>query len=273
MRLISNESLKSNSFIKLKDNAYLERQRKAGKVVANALTLLANEVNNKTKLSLLELNQLAEDYITGQGCELTFKNYKGFPAGVCISVNNFLVHGIPTDYNLQEGDKVSFDLGATFEGAIADSALTCIYGEPKNKEIVRMNLACEEALMKGIAAAKVGNRLGAIGHAVYKSAKGNGFNVIEQYGGHGICNHEDGSGMPHAQPFVPNKSNFDEGIRLQAGMTLAIEPMLFPYGFTSETKISKDGWSVYMNCIGLHWEHTIFIHEDHTEIITSREGL
>lgn len=263
MRLMSNESLKNNGLFKLKDASWLDRQRVAGQVVAGTLSLLEQQVREKTTLSLLELNQLGEDYITQHNCTPTFKNYKGFPAGVCISVNEQLVHGIPTDYHLQGGDIVSFDLGATFEGAIADSALTCIYGEPKKKEHVKIVAACEDAMMKGISAIKVGAKLGAIGYAIHRSAKGNGFNVITQYGGHGLeWDH------PHASPFVSNKDNFDNGFRIQAGLTLAIEPMLVPMDTT--TTISKDGWTVYTREIGTHFEHTIFVHEDRVEIITKR---
>lgn len=264
MRLMTKESLLNNGFFKLKDSSWLEKQRVAGRIVAGTLSLLEKQVKDKTTLSLLELNKLGEEYILDNKCSATFKDYKGFPAGVCISVNEQLVHGIPTDYHLQEGDVISFDLGATFEGAIADSALTCIYGEPKKTEHVKIIKACEEAMLKGIAAIKVGNHLGCIGNAIYKSAKGNGFNVITQYGGHGLD-----WDQPHAPPFVENKSNIDSGFRIQAGLTLAIEPMLVPTDTTTHT--SKDGWTVYTREIGTHFEHTIFIHEDHVEIITKRD--
>src|SRR5688572_2444687 len=132
MRITKKDVFTSNSLVRLKSDHWLNRQRVAGKVVADTLTLLEQLVKNKTTQSLLELNKIAEEYITNNNCTCTFKGFKGFPAGVCISINKQLVHGIPTDYKLQDGDVVSFDLGATFEGAIADSALTCIYGTPKS---------------------------------------------------------------------------------------------------------------------------------------------
>lgn len=255
--------------IKIKDGSWLSRQRVAGKVVSQALSMLEKLVREKTTKSLLELNAIAEAFILDHNCQCTFKNYRGFPAGVCISVNYQLVHGIPTSYQLQDGDIVSFDLGATYEGSIADSALTCIYGTARKIEHIKLIEATKEALHRGIVQARAGNRLGAIGNAIYKSARGNGFNVIENYGGHGICNHSDGSGMPHAPPFVSNRADSSVGIHLQAGMTLAIEPMLVPSD--TSTQVGPNGWDIMTKEIGAHEEHTIFIHDDWIEVITERE--
>jgi len=259
-----------SGFFKLKDAQWLENQRVAGKVVAQALMLLENEVKNKTKLTTLELSRLAENFILSKDCLCTFKNYKGFPEAVCISVNKQLVHGIPDNYTLQEGDVIKFDLGATYKNAIADSALTCIYGEPIKSEHIKLIESTEEALLKGIKSIDMDCQIGSIGHAINKSAKNNGFNIINNYGGHGICNHEDGSGMPHAPPFVANKANTNEGIRFAPGLVLAIEPLLC-IG-SPETKTSNDKWTVTTEGINAHFEHSVFIHEDHVEIITWREG-
>lgn len=260
----SGETFSSNGFFKLKNQDWLNKQRVAGKVVAKTLNLLLDQVNNKTNLTLIELNELAEKFIYNNNCTPTFKNYKGFPAGVCISVNKQLVHGIPTDYKLQDGDVVSFDLGATYEGAIADSAVTCIFGEPKSKEHVKLIQTTEEALVNAINLIKIGNQLGCIGDVIFKHAKRNNFSVVTQYGGHGLDWNE-----PHASPFVCNKSELNEGIHIQPGLTLAIEP-LFVIGNSSKTNISKDGWTVYADNICCHFEHTIFIHENYVEIITDR---
>lgn len=264
MKIVSNRSLVSNSLAKLKDETWLEKQRVAGKITAGALMLLEQEVKAGTTKSLLELSQLADEYIQDNDCTATFKNFKGFPAAVCISVNRQLVHGIPTDYKLQEGDVVKFDLGATYKRAIADSALTCIYGQPKDPMHPRLISACYESLMKGIAAIKVGAHLGVIGHAIYKSVKGNGFNVVTDYGGHGLD-----WDKPHAQPFVSNRANQDEGIRIQPGLSIAIEPMVVPHDISSTT--AKDGWTICTNEIGTHFEHSVFVHEDHVEIMTKRD--
>jgi methionyl aminopeptidase len=254
----------SNMLVTLKDQNWLNKQRVAGKVVAGALSLLKNEVEKGTQFSLLELNELAETYIQDHKCGCTFKNYKGFPAGVCISVNRQLVHGIPTNYKLQNGDVVSFDLGATFEGAIGDSAITCIYGQPKSDQHVKLIAATELALMKGIQAIKIGNHLGCIGEAIYKSARSNNFSIITQYGGHGIS-----WDTPHDSPFVANKGTAKEGIRIQNNLTLAIEPMLTTGSIKTWT--DKDGWTVWCEAdMSAHFEHTIYVHEDRVEIITDR---
>src|ERR1700690_129288 len=125
---------KNSIVIKLHDKHFLEKQRMAGKVVGQTLAMLRNLVEEKTKLSLLEIDQLVGIFLKEHNCLATFKGYKGFPGNLCISVNKQLVHGVPIDYVLQEGDVVKFDLGATFEQAIGDAARTFIYGEPKSEQ-------------------------------------------------------------------------------------------------------------------------------------------
>ena len=266
MRLGEKSAFSSNGLFKLKGQDWLDKQREAGKIAAATLVGLKAQVEGKMSYSLIELNNIAEKFITKAGGIPTFKGYKGFPAGVCISVNKQLVHGIPTDYKLQEGDVVSFDLGVTIGGAIADTAITCIFGEPKSLQHVKIVKATEEALMKGIQAIEVGKKLGCIGNAIYKCAKGHGFSVINNYGGHGLD-----WDVPHAAPFVANKSDPEEGFRIQPGLAIAIEPMLVPGSVT--TKTSDDGWTVETNDIGAHFEHSVFVHEDHVEIITDRSKL
>jgi methionyl aminopeptidase len=265
MQVQSNFS--ETSLIKLKDQAWLDNQRVAGKVAAGALNLLKTEINNKTNKSLIELNKLAEDFIFSHNdCTPTFNGYKGFPAGVCISVNNQLVHGIPTEQTLQEGDLVSFDLGVTYNGAIADTAITCIYGKAKSNQHIELVSVCQGALYEAIKSIKIGKHLGCIGFAInkYVTSKSN-FKVIVNYGGHGLD-----FNTPHAQPFVSNKSRQDDGIILQEGLTLAIEPLLAVE--SNKTHISSDGWTVLTEKnMSSHWEHTIYIHKDHVEIIAYRD--
>jgi len=268
MRINRQITFSQNSLIKLKDQNWLDKQRVAGKIVAETLKLLEKAVQEKTNLSMLELNRIAEEYIESNDCQCTFKGYRGFPAGVCISVNNVLVHGIPNDYKLQEGDKVSFDLGATYAGVIADSAITCVFGEG-SPHLIKMINDTREALSKSIQAISISKKLGCIGDTIYKYLKNN-YNVIENYGGHGICMDNDGCGIPHAAPFVANRANPDDGVHLVAGMTLAIEPMALPKSCATKTSVANDGWSVLTDGIGCHWEETIFIHEDHVEIITQK---
>lgn len=266
MRASGKNVFSSNSLVKLKDQDWLEKQRVAGKIVANSLSILSNLIKEQTNLSALDLNNRIEEYIQDHGCQATFKNYKGFPAGVCISINKELVHGIPKDYHFEEGDVISFDLGATYQGAIADSALTCIFGQPKSEQHLRLIEATEDALMKGIESIKIGNRLGCIGHAINRYARSANFGLVTNYGGHGLD-----WDIPHAAPFVSNKAELNEGIRIQPGLSIAIEPMLV-IG-SSNTKTLSDGWTVVTEGIGAHFEHSVFIHEDRVEIITDRTGL
>lgn len=255
------------NFIRLKDGNWLEKQRVAGRIAAETLLLLKNTVAvHSQHPTLLELNQLGEDYIHSKNGVCTFKGYKGFPAGVCISVNKQLVHGIPTDYRLEDGDIISFDLGVTIEGAIADTAITCIVGQPKSERHVRLVEDTEAALMRGIAAIKVGERLGVIGQAIYGQAHRQGYGVINNYGGHGLD-----WNIPHAPPFVENNSNPGRGVRIQPGLAIAIEPML-TLGSTTTTT-SNDGWTVVTPDLSAHFEHSVFVHEDHVEIITDRSKL
>ena len=261
------ELFSENSLVRLKDKNWLDKQRVAGRIAAETLLLLENSLTlSSVAPTLIQLNGMAEEYIVRKGGTCTFKGYKGFAAGVCISVNKQVVHGIPTDYRLQDGDLVSFDLGVTIDGAIADTAITCIYGQPKSEKHVQLVKATEEALMKGIQAIEVGKRLGVIGQAIYKCAKGYGYGVINNYGGHGLD-----WDVPHAPPFVENKSDSNKGIRIQPGLAIAIEPM-FVLGSTA-TSTLDDGWTVVTPDLSAHFEHSIFVHEDHVEIITDRTKL
>jgi methionyl aminopeptidase len=267
---VENNTSHKSEFIKLKDDKWLADQRVAGKVAAGALSLLEGLVKEKTTKSLLELDKIAEEYIRDNGCTPTFLNYKGFPNSVCISVNKQLVHGIPTDYKLIDGDLVSFDLGATYKGAVGDTAITVIYGQPKSQEHIDLINATQKALYEAIASINVGKKLGIIGHTISKVAKKYALSVIDQYGGHGIDRSEDGFATPHAQPFVSNSGNLEVGIRFQPYMTLAIEP-LFVLGRSSKTEVVGK-WDVICEELCAHFEHTIFIHEDKVEIITLREN-
>jgi methionyl aminopeptidase len=269
----SDKNVLSNSFVKLKDDSWLERQRASGKITAGALLMLEELIKNKTELSLLEMDALVASYIADNKAIATFKNYKGFPGHVCISVNDALVHGIPNDYHLQDGDVITFDLGATFEGIITDSALTCIYGDPKKNEHVRLVDACEKSLYEGIKAIKIGARIGSIGYAINRCAKNMGFNVIDTYGGHGIAHGIDNlTDIPHAPPFVSNKSKQNEGIRIQPGLTIAIEPLLVSAISSTSTYTASDGWTVLMRHkdICAHYEHSVRMHDTFLEVLTYR---
>lgn len=271
MRTDSKNPFASNMVVSLKDDKWLNYQRIAGRIASDTLIALEREVENKTTKSMLELNAYAEEIITKAGGTPTFKGYgkNPFPAGVCISVNKQLVHGIPTEYKLQDWDVVSFDLGVTIEGAIADTAITCIYGGLENTPHIHHHMVVAKtklALEEGIRAVKVGKRLGCIGQAIHKVGRGPGRTcIVNNYGGHGLD-----WNIPHAAPFVANKSTENEGIRIQPGLSIAIEPMLV-CGSDPTTTTGSDGWTVYTKEIGAHFEHSIFVHEDHVEITTSRD--
>jgi methionyl aminopeptidase len=270
MRSGSKKEFASNMLVSLKGQEWLEKQRVAGRVAAGAISLLENEVKNGTTKSLLELDALAETYIRDNGCTPTFLHYKGFPNSVCISINRQLVHGVCTEYRLQEGDLISVDLGATYQGTIGDTAITLIYGAPKSDKHVQLVMATEEALMQGIAAIQVGKRLGCIGEAIYKCARKYGLSVVVNYGGHGIDTAADGTGIPHSAPFIANKAEINEGIRIREGLVIAIEP-LFVLGSSNRTYTLDDGWTVVCDDLSSHYEHTVFVHKNHVEIITARE--
>lgn len=247
------------------DQDHLNKLRVAGKVAADALSLLVDAVASGTKMTEIQLSKMAEDYIVSKGCKATFKGYKGFPEAVCISVNKTLVHGVPRNKQLVDGDVITFDLGATFEGMIGDTATTCIYGSANREHEILAN-ATKLALKEAIKKIKIGKRLGIIGETIYKIGKSNGLSVVHQYGGHGI-----GVNKPHSFPFVSNKDSEDNGIRFQSGMTLCLEP-LFVLGNDNFTYIAEDNWSVNCRNICAHEEHTVFVHDDGVEILTERQG-
>jgi methionyl aminopeptidase len=248
--------------IELKDEKWLQKQTIAGKCVASILKESENLIKNNTpNLSLIDIEQVALNKMKEFGCTPTFLNYHGFPSAICSSVNKQLVHGVVTDYVLKSGDVVSIDLGATFEGAIADAARTWIYGEPKEEKHVRLLKSGKEALEAGMGAVKVGNQLGNIGYAIHSYVKNTEFGSVIDYGGHGISYN-----MPHADPFVANKQAKNSGIRMVNGLSIAIEPMLV-IG-SSKTKVGKDGHTIYTDDIGCHFENSVTLFEDKAIIMT-----
>jgi len=265
MRVGYRKTLPKMQFITLHDDeVWIQEQRHAGTVVARCLSMFSRAVRDKTpNLSLKDIEAECEKIIAANNCIPTFKGFHGFPGAVCLSVNKELVHGIPSDYVLQEGDVVSLDLGATTPyGAIGDAAVTEIYGTPRKREHESLVTVCKNALYRAIEAVAVGKRIGCIGNAIHHSVKSSGFKLIENYGGHGISKN-----MAHAQPFIPNKSRSDDGVVIQKGMSFAIEPMLV-IGSNKTRKLS-DNWTVVTPDIGAHFEHTIFINtKDEVEIIT-----
>jgi methionyl aminopeptidase len=246
-----------------KSETELKLMRKAGRIVAETHRLLANSI--KPGITTKELDQIAEDYIHSQGAIPSFKGYNGFPASICASVNDELVHGIPGQRKLNEGDIISIDIGAQYHGYHGDSAWT--YPVGKVSETAQKLLeVTEKSLYAGLEMAKPDVRLFTISHAIQKCIEDEGFSVVREYVGHGI-----GADL-HEEPQIPNYGLPKHGPRLRQGMVLAIEPMVN----VGErfVKTLEDNWTVVTvdGSICSHFEHTIAITADGFEILTKLEA-
>ena len=234
--------------------------REACRISAEALKLAGSAV--EPGVTTAELDKIAEKYILSQGAVPNFKNYNGYPATACISINNEVIHGIPsTKRIIKAGDIVSIDLGAKFEGYHGDNAATFACGDI-SEEAKRLMDTTRESLYEGIAAAVAGGRLGDIGAAVQQYVESRGYSVVRQFVGHGI-----GTQL-HESPEVPNFGTHGRGIRLMPGMTLAIEPMVNMGHY--DVKVMPDGWTVLTKdgSLSAHFEHTIVITPDGPQIMT-----
>ena len=246
--------------IVLKTGRELKVMREACRISAGALKLVGSAV--EPGVTTAELDRLAEEYIRSEGAIPNFKNYEGYPATACISINNEVIHGIPSkSRKIVAGDIVSVDLGAMFEGYHGDNAATFACGDI-SEEAKRLIDTTRESLYEGIAAAVSGGRLGDIGAAVQQYVEKRGYSVVRQFVGHGI-----GTKL-HEAPEVPNFGTQGRGIRLMPGMTLAIEPMINIGG--SDVKVMPDGWTVLTKdgSLSAHFEHTIVITPDGPQIMT-----
>jgi len=213
-----------------------------------------------------ELDAIAAAVVREHGCRPSFLGYHGFPATICASPNSAIVHGIPDGYTLRNGDIISIDAGAIYEGWHGDAAFTTAIGDVP-EEVRRLLVVTEEALWNGLRMARRGNRLGDIGHAIEATAKPHGYGVVREYIGHGI-----GRQM-HEAPNVPNYGTPGKGLKLKAGMALAIEPM-FNLG-AAETVVLDDGWTVVTadGALSAHFEHTVLITEDGPVVSTVPEPI
>jgi len=245
--------------IVLKSEKELDYMREAGRVVA--IVLKAMEEAVEPGITTKELDAIAEKIIREHGGTPSFKGYNGFPASICTSVNNEVVHGIPGLRKLVAGDIISIDVGVEINGYHGDAAITLPVGEVEAR-VQKLLEVTREALMAAIAKAVVGNRLSDISHAVESYVKKFGFSVVKDYVGHGI-----GSRL-HEEPQVPNFGPPGRGPRLRSGMTLAIEPMV-NLG-TEHVKVLADDWTVVTRdgLPSAHFEHTIAITPDGPEILT-----
>lgn len=247
----------------LKRPQEISKMRQAGIIVAETLEMLTDRI--KPGIPRKQLDIWANEFIVARGGYPTFKGYRGYPASICVSVDSEVVHGIPDDRLLQEGQIVSLDVGVTYRGWVADAAVTVPVGEI-SPEAQRLLAICCEALYRGIEKARNGNHLTDISAAIQQYVEGNGCSVVREYVGHGI-----GRSM-HEDPQVPNFGPPGMGPVLRPGMTLAIEPMV-NLGAPA-TRVLPDGWTVVTadGSLSAHFEHTIAITEGEPLILTAGRG-
>ncbi|MGI6220765.1 MAG: type I methionyl aminopeptidase [Coriobacteriales bacterium] len=246
--------------IKLKSPDQIEAMKEAGRVSAKVLRMVGEII--EPGISTLELDHHAEAIIRLEGGIPAFKGYNGFPGSICASVNDMIVHGIPSaDFIIQEGDIVSIDTGAIIDGWVGDNAWTYACG-PIDPQVQKLLEVTEASMWAGIDAAVAGNHLGDIGHAVQSIVEGAGFKVVREYVGHGI-----GRNM-HEDPSVPNYGKAGHGVELMEGMCLAIEPMVNMKSW--RTRLMKDGWGVKTadHKPSAHFERTIAITADGPIVLT-----
>jgi methionyl aminopeptidase len=248
------------SGIVIKSLEEIEGIRRAGRILARALDLVAKRA--LPGHTTVQMDAAIEEFIRSHGAIPTFKGYRGFPASACISINEEVIHGIPGERIIKEGDIVKVDAGVTKDGFIADSARTIPVGQV-NGEVKQLMQVTQDALNAGIEQARVGNRVGDISNAIEEVAKAAGYEVVRDYFGHG-------TGLAlHEEPNIPNFGHPGVGPRLEPGMTIAIEPML-NMG-TGKVKLSQDRWTVITadgKC-SAHYEHTVAITPNGPRILTS----
>ena len=250
--------------IAIKNEQELSRMRKACRITAAARALAGEMV--RPGVSTKEIDKAVYDFIVGQGAKPSFLNYNGFPASTCISVNDTVIHGIPGGYVLQEGDIVSVDVGAYYQGFHGDCAATYPCGEisPQAQKLIDVT---KQSFFEGIRFAKKGYRVSDISHSIQTYVEENGFSVVRSFVGHGV------GAQLHEEPEVPNFGKPGRGPRLLPGITLAIEPMV-NVG-TPDVVILKDHWTVVTadGKLSAHYENTVLITDGEPEILTVAEGL
>jgi len=246
----------------IKSPREIELLRKSNLIVAEVFKKLKGMI--APGITTLELDQVAEDLIRSRGGVPAFKGYRGFPATLCTSINEEVVHGIPSQRKLKGGDIISIDVGVNFKGYFGDAAMTFPVGEI-DEEARRLLKITEEALWVGIHEAKLGNRLYDISYAIQTWVEGHGFSVVRDFVGHGI-------GLDlHEEPQIPNFGSPHQGPRLEKGMVLALEPMVNEG--TYEVKVLQDGWTVVTSDgkRSAHFEHSIAISDGEAEVLSRIE--
>lgn len=247
--------------ISIKSKREIELMKEAGRIVALAHQEVSQHI--KPGVSTYELDQIVEHVIRAHGATPSFKGYGGFPASACISINEQVVHGIPSDeVHLNEGDLVSIDIGANYKGYHGDSAWSYAVGEVSHEVRTLMDVT-KESLFLGLAQAKAGNRVSDISHAIQRYCESKGYGVVREFVGHGIGK------LLHEDPQIPNFGLPHRGPKLKRGMTLAIEPMI-NMG-TPNVRVLDDQWTA-VTIDGLpsaHYEHTIVVTDDAPIILTT----
>jgi methionyl aminopeptidase len=236
-----------------KSRQEIEGMARAGELVADTIALLGEQL--RPGITTGELDRIAEEFIRDHGGVPTSLGYRGYPAATCISPNAMVVHGIPGDYRVNEGDLISVDVGITLDGLVTDSAYTFGVGDV-DAESQRLLEAGKAAIAAGIEQARAGNRVGDISHAVQEVVEGAGFAVVRSLVGHGVGR------SYHEEPQIPNFGEPGRGPLLQAGMTLAIEPMITAGG--PDVYIHDDDWSISTRdgSMAVHFEHTVAVLEE-----------
>ena len=249
--------------IHLKNSAQITAMKDAGRITGEALLLARDAV--RPGVTTYEIDQIIRRYIEKCGATPTFLGYGGFPASACVSINDEVIHGIPSKKRiLKEGDIVKIDTGATYRGYVGDSARTIPVGKV-SAEAEKLIRVTRDSFWKGLEAVRIGNRLGDIGHAIDSVVTANGFSTVKRYVGHGI-----GTDM-HESPDVPNYGTPGRGIRLCAGLTIAIEPMVNIGG--EEVRELPDGWTVKTRdgSLSAHYENTVALTSDGVIVLTEVE--
>ncbi|MDX3241191.1 type I methionyl aminopeptidase [Streptomyces sp. ME18-1-4] len=254
--------------VELKTDTSIDAMYEAGQVVARALTAVRKAAD--VGVSLLELDELAHETLREAGATSPFLGYRPsfaptpFPGVICASVNDAIVHGVPTRYRLRDGDLLSVDFGAELNGWVGDSAISFTVGRARPAD-VRLIETAERALAAGIEAAVVGNRVGDIAHAIGTVCRAGGYGIMDDFGGHGVGRHM------HEDPAIPNEGRPHRGLPLRHGMVIAIEPMLIAGG-GDDYHAAPDGWTLRTNdgSRAAHTEHTVAITETGPRVLTER---
>lgn len=247
----------------LKSPDEVAKMRVAGGIVAETIDRVLAAV--EPGVSTADLDGVAEAFIRERKATPSFKGYRGFPASICASVNDEVVHGIPSPKRiLKEGDVLSLDFGAIWDGYHADSAVTVFVGEPPSAEAEKLVRVTEEALEAGLSQIRPGGRLSDISHAVQQVVEGAGFSVVREYVGHGV-----GRSL-HEDPQIPNYGLPGRGPELRPGLVVAVEPMVTMGDW--KTRVLADDWTVVTadGSLAAHFEHTIAVTEDGREVLTTR---